>query len=650
MAIALILSILYIGVSAQSDEAVLFSVNETPVSVSEFSYIYEKNNRDNASYTKESLEEYLDLYINFKLKVERARELGLHESDSYKAELEGYRKQLADSYVIDREVIDKMVDKIYERKKQDVEVQHVLVSIKRKASDQDETAAYDRIQAVASELQSGKSFEEVVKLYSDDKNSKDNGGNIGYITAALPDGYVELEDAAYDNEVGEISEIIRTDLGYHIIKVANKRPARGRMEAQHLLVRKKKNGRVVPNAKAAIDTMYAVIKANPLKFDGMAKTLSQDKKTAKDNGYLGFFGISEYEKSFEDAAFALANDGDISEPVETSVGYHIIKRKSKKKPETKDQIKSMVKSKLNIGERFDLQKKEVVESILTEAGYRLDEKALQTFKDSLNHTLFEYNWKPVTYPDQSLMTIGSDKYSINDFAHYSKISTKTRLRPRDKNIDKLVETLYENFKQDKAIEHVEGMLEEKYVDFKNLLREYQEGILLFEITKNEVWDKATQDTTGLKNYFNANREKYIWEPRADITSYSIRATKEDLIDQITTDAQTMSPAELTTKYNIGGKELILYTEQKVERSNELARGLSFTEGTVSTPQINKGLQVTTFNKIEATYPAAKKTIKESRGYVISDYQDQLEKQWIESLRERYDIDINKKVLKKLIAK
>ena len=201
---------------------------------------------------------------------------------------------------------------------------------------------------------------------------------------------------------------------------------------------------------------------------------------------------------------------------------------------------------------------------------------------------------------------------------------------------------------DEAIAYIEGQLEDRYVEFKNLLREYEEGILLFEITKNAVWDKAAQDTVGLKRYYSLNQNKYIWEPRADISSYTIRSVDTDLLNQIIAYAKANSPEETKEHFNTGTTELVMHQASTVERSSDLAKGVIFKEGTITTPDINQGLRITRFKKVEEVYPASKKTLKESRGYVISDYQDQLEREWIADLRERYDVDINKRVLRSLI--
>ncbi len=632
---------------AQNDK-VLFTVGDDKVTVSEFTYIYEKNNRDRALYDKESLEEYLELYSNFKLKVHQAKELGMNQAESYKAELAGYRRQLADSYVIDREVNDQMVEQIYERNKLDVHLKHILIPLKRRPSTAEQKAALDKLAQVNKALDAGTKFEEVAMLMSGDKGSSSSGGDIGYMTAGLPDGYVELEEAMYNTPVGSHVGPIRTDFGYHWVKVEETRPARGRMELSHILVRKLNKGKATKDPEGLINTIHKTLIENPGLFEDVVKTSSQDEKTKNAKGYLGYIGIGQYAKIFEDAAFNLTEDGQISMPIETSAGYHIIKRISKKSPDSREQIAAKIKDRRNTGERFNIQKVKVVEQIQKEAGYQLNAEALKEFKESLDNQFFDFNWNTPKYADTPLFNYGDRISTIKTFGEYVKKNNKIRIRGKNNGIDETVGELFQNYVSDEAIAYIEGQLEDRYVEFKNLLREYEEGILLFEITKNAVWDKAAADTVGLKRYYSLNQNKYIWEPRADISSYSVRTVDIDLLNQIMAYAKVNSPGETKEHFNTGETELVMHQASTVERSSDLAKGVIFKEGTITKPDINQGLRITRFRKVEGVYPASKKTLKESRGYVISDYQDQLEREWIADLRQRYNVNINKRVLRSLI--
>jgi len=226
-----------IAVFAQADADVLFTVEDSPVYVGEFKYIYEKTNQDNADYSQASVEEYLELYKKFKLKVQRAKDIKLDTIQALKKELNGYRKQLANSYLIDKEVTERLIKEAYERKKIDVNISHIMVQLPKGATPQDTLAKFNKIMDLYSQLEAGKKFEELVPQ-SEDKSSIKKRGNLGFVTAVLPSGFYTLENAAYNTTVGGYSKPIRTGVGYHIIQNNGKRPARGEIEAAHILIRK----------------------------------------------------------------------------------------------------------------------------------------------------------------------------------------------------------------------------------------------------------------------------------------------------------------------------------------------------------------------------------------------------------------------------
>jgi len=622
-----------------------------PVYASEFKYIYEKNNRDNADYSKESLEEYLNLYINFKLKVRKAKEKKYDQSPQYKEELAGYRRQLADSYVIDKEVIDRIVDQIYERQRYDVGLQHILSALPAKAPDDRVRKEYDEIVNTAKVIKEGLSFEDAVERFSEDPNSASLEGDIGYVTTTLPDGYVQLEDEAYRLKVGEISGPIRTDLGWHLIKLRDKRPARGTMEVAHILLRKERNGIPLAAVDSKLNSIKAKIEAGELTFAEAAKRNSEDAKTSREGGYLGFFGIGEYEAEFEATAFGLSEDGKLSVPVETSIGWHLIKRISKRAPADKKALKARVKSQMSSGVRFDKIKAEVVENLQQEAKFKENIKALDVFVDSLDMDFFDYNWKRPKYPKLELQSYEGDTYTIQDLAAFAKQSGKLRLKAKgQRSPQELALEVYREFTNNNAIAYAESRLEERYADFRNLMREYEEGILLFEITKDNVWDMAAKDTTGLKAYFEDHKYEYKWKKRAKLVSYSLRTVDPNLVAKILNDSRTLTATGLASKYNTPEKELVMYNEEVLESGSKSLEGMVIAKGSISTPTINNGLKISTFKKIDDVIEPAPKTLKEAKGYIISDYQDVLEQQWIEELKKAYKVSLKKKTLKSLIKK
>jgi len=633
-------------VSAQ-DKA-LFSIDDREVTLDEFKYIYEKNNRDKADYTEKSVKEYLDLYVNFKLKVHKAKELGYDKTDTYQSELAGYRSQLADSYVIDKEVLSKMAQEIYERQQKDIELQHLFLGIAAKSSRED----LDKVRANAKKIRSqiGKelTWERAVAMHSQDRASAQYNGDIGFINAPLPEGFVALEEAAYTLPVGGISDPVQTKNGFHIIKVVSSRPARGEMEAKHLLIRKEKNDIPLANAYPRVKKIYDQINNGERTFEQATIISSEDTDTKGNEGYLGFFTIGQYDRAFEDAAFGLDKDGMVSEPVETSVGWHIIKRISKRSFDELSIIQERLKNAPLQGERFERKRSDVVAEIQAAANYKEDRKLLDKYINTLTEDYFTYKWQLSGTPEGVLVSYGDDKYGTADFADFLKKSAKSRMRDKGQlDIKTSVTALFEEFSKEKAISYSEDRLEDQYPEFRNLMREYREGILLFDIAKDHVWDKAASDTMAIEKYFENHRDDYKWEERYQLTKYTVKSVTPLEITKILNKARTISDPEALLQEVNKDKEVLLYKEEVLEASHQSLEGMTLREGFVTSPSFNNKLRVTTFTKVEEIIPARPKTLKEAKGYVISDYQDQLKKEWTSKLRNNYKVKINQKRLKSL---
>ena len=633
---------------AQSD--ILFTIDKHPVTTSEFKYIYEKNNREEADYSSKSIEDYLELYINFKLKVQKAKDLKYDQNQSYQNELAGYRAQLADSYIINKEVVARVASEIHQRQSEDVALNHILIPLDANAADQAVVNAKNKITNVYKQIEGGMSFEQAVQQFSLDRGSAAMGGDIGYINAPLPEGFLALEDAAYSLKKGDISSPIRTDMGFHILKIRDKRPARGEMEAKHLLIRKQSNGIPLAGGFVKAENIYQSISSGKETFESATVKFSEDKDTKGNEGHLGFFTIGQYEQSFEDAAFGLENDGDVSKPVETSIGWHIIKRVSKRPLTSKSDIEARVKSQPKQGDRFEKHQSEVVEMLKKEGNFNDDIRVLQLFISDLDDSFYSYKWTPKTYEATPLLSIGDQKVNLDEFVTFAKKQNKIRMRAKGtKSLEEASYEVYHNFVNERVIAFAEGSLEDRYPEFKNLMREYKEGILLFDITKDFVWDKAAADTAAIRKYYTANLNEYVWKDRVTVTNYNVGTIIPTEITPILNASRTKNPAELTKQFN-KDRELVNFRQETLEKGNKALEGIVLNPGNITAPTFNHGLKVTTFKKVESIEPSRQKSLREARGYVISDYQSQLDKEWIAQLRKEYKISIKKKVLKGLIKK
>jgi peptidyl-prolyl cis-trans isomerase SurA len=639
------------AVAQSANDPVLFTVENTPVHVSEFTYIYSKTNGKNADFSKKSLDEYLDLYTKFKLKVQKAKDMRLDTVSQLKEELNGYRKQLADSYLIDKAVTEKLLLEAYERIKQDVDVSHVLVMLKPEATPADTLVAFQRALDIKKRLDSGDPFEVVAREMSDDKSAARNGGNIGFITAVFPSGLYALENAAYTLQEGKISNPLRSNAGYHIIKVNARRPARGEVEVAHILIRKTENDRAI--AKSRIDSIYQMLKTGG-DFDKMAQSLSEDAPTAQRNGYIGFISINRYERSFEEAAFNVKKDGEYSMPFESSVGWHIIKRISKKDIQPYSTEKSRLDNAIRKDGRFDQAKTAMLERIKRDAKFTEYPAVLNTFISTLADTFVTFKWKaPEVKSPELLFKMGKDfKVTLGDFTDYLGRAGATRVRQaKAGDVQKAAQALYQEFVNEQCMKYEETQLEAKYPDFKSLMREYEEGILLFEATKVLVWDKASEDSLGLAKFFETIKGKYRWEDRAVSSVYRISIENKDQVDAIRAYAQDHSADEVKAKFNTEEKILVNVESRSFEKgkSQEL-KSVEWKKGAMGPVDENARTKTIRFLKIEELLPPADKTLAEARGYIVADYQDTLERKWVDELKNTYKVKVNDKVLESLVKK
>jgi len=645
----LIISLVFLitQLSAQVDDPVLFTVHDRPVKVSEFNYIYQKNNGDKADFSKTSLDEYLDLYIKFKLKVAKARQLEYDTIQSLKDELAGYRKQLANAYLVDKEVSKDLVNEAYDRKLQDVKVSHILVSLPERVSQDREAEALDRIYLIKEKLDNGADFGMMAQTLSDDKRSAKSKGDLGWITAILPNGFYDFENALYTLPQGEISQPVRTRIGYHLIKVTNKREARGEINVSHILVRNTKNNRPFKGAAEKADSLYQLVKEGAI-FEQLAMQHSDDKTTSKDGGSLGFFGIGMYDLNFEDAAFALRQDGDVSQPIESKLGWHIIRRDAKKDYANEKKMKSRLKSAVSQNDRFAIARKKKIEQIKEEAGFSENVALVNDLTTQLDESFYSYKWVVPEVSDQTLASFGSDaNYTLADFANYCKENGRKRMRyDKEHPIGQAVNEMYALFIDEKTIAYEEANLERKYPDFKSLMREYSEGVLLFEVTKENVWDKASSDTTALKQFFAQHKSNYQWKKRAEISEYNVASTDKKLLREINKRAEKLDPEEVKKSIEEEFGLTVFLTTTVYEQDAKQIQHLKWKKGHHEV-LIDKARNDSTVRRINQLFPAAPKTLKESRGYVISDFQDVLESEWVDALRAEFPVNLNEDVLASL---
>lgn len=628
-------------INGQSDDPVLFTIDGNPVNASEFSYIYAKNNRNDADYSEASLREYLDLYTKFKLKVREAYAMELDTVAQLQAELAGYRKQLANSYLTDKEITERLVEEAFLRMQQDVHVAHILIKTNPQVST-DTLKAYEKIQDTYKQLMEGASWDKLTQEVSEDAATRNFKGDLGYITALLPNGFYAFETAAYTTTPGTFSKPVRTDLGYHIVKVLDLRPARGEMDISHILLRTKPDGSDNQAVKARIETLHAELDEGE-SFEVIAKNYSEDKVTGARGGGIGSITINQYETAFEDAVYALQNDGDYTEPVRSTLGWHIIKRVRMRPVKSLEASRKKIETQISRDERISIARSSMVERIKQEAGFSLNKSVFDEFVANAGDDLQTYRWKVPELSTVTMITLGGDTYTNTDFGNYILTNARARMgMPKGTSNQVILDKVLSDFVEEKALYFEEKNLAEKYPEFKSLMREYEEGILLFEATKINVWDRASKDTAGLAEFHAAHRMDYMWEERIEVATVTLDSASLSKLPTIKKWAESKSLAaveERAAKKNINME----VTKRIYQKDDDLPFGLTWAEN--ASADLPNG---TGFVKVEKVIPPTPKKLQEAMGYIIADYQDQLEKDWVAYLQQKYPVQVNEAVLMSLV--
>ncbi|MCB0684998.1 MAG: peptidylprolyl isomerase [Saprospiraceae bacterium] len=642
LSMIIFLLVVTFGFSFGQDK-VIFTVEDEPVYLDEFLYIYEKTNRDKADFSRASVEEYLDLYKKFKLKVHKARQMQLDTIQSLQAELAGYRKQLANAYLSDREVLESLTQEAYERMLKDISFSHILIKVATNASKEEEEKAYQKALKVLERLRGGEDFSKVALEVSDDPTVRKNDGRVGYVTAMLPDGFYDLETAIYTLPPRTFSRPIRSKLGFHIVMTDGERDARGEMEVSQILIRNKPN----LDSKNKIDSLYNLLEAGG-NFAELARKYSDDKNTASQGGYLGFFGINKYESIFENTAFRLKEDGEFSRPVRSSIGWHIIKRISHKPIPPYQEIRRTLEAKVKADSRYEVAEKSMLEKIKDENKFKELDWNRNLLLKEIGNDYLNYKWTaPESYTNQELFYIGDQPVKADKFLAYLTKNAASRLRiNRSMTPEQALNHLYEEFVEDSLKEYQESQLEIKYPEFKALMREYSEGILLFEATKMKVWDKASEDSTGLREYFMQHRNNYLWPERALVETITINSTDDAVINKILKQIPKKSGIKLIKKFN---KDAEVIKSQTILRDKEeLDPALTWTKNSMTAVEKNEEKGTTTLKRVAEIVTPQPKNLEEARGYVIADYQDFLEKKWVEDLMKEFTVKVNEDVVNSII--
>jgi peptidyl-prolyl cis-trans isomerase SurA len=627
-----------------SQDEILLTIDNKPFMLSEFERIYHKNNSIQG-YEKKSADEYLDLFINYKLKVLEAESLGYDTMQSFIKELNSYREQLAKPYLQDRQLIDKLVDEAYYRTINEVNASHILIRLPSNPSTEDTLNAYNRIMEIRKRIIDGEDFEKIAHAESEDPSAKTNGGLLGWFSAF--NMTYPFEQVTYQTNIGEISMPVRTRFGYHLIKINQKRPSLGEILLAHIMIRSDKNDSKenAERAKEKIFNCYDMLQKDSL-FSKVAKSFSEDAGTAQNGGLMRWIKSGELPPVIEEQVFALKEKGDYTVPLHSDFGWHIFQLQNKRLLPSFNHVKLVLEERVLADERGKMAEQKIIDRIKKESDFKIYPENIRELADKMDSSLYIGQWRMLSEGDylEPVFTIYGKDFTQKDLANYV---TKTRQYRKELSIASIVDRRCTELINQELIKAEKALLEEKYPEFRNLMEEYHDGILLFNITDDKVWKKAVRDTIGLKAYFDQHRNDYIWKERADVSVYTVND-----------DSYLKASEKLARKrvaLNLSAKDFISsickndssacisIEDKKYEKGDSgFPNQLKWRKGSLKTYQQNNLTKIAVVNSI---IPPTQKSLGEIRGQVTADYQNYIEDQWIAELRSKYAVKVNHDILK-----
>ena len=649
---------LFANAQSKLDNQVLMTIGNEDITVKEFTDVYYKNNLKSDVIEKKTVDEYLDLFTTFRMKVMEAERQQLDTSAKFQKELAGYRKQLAKPFMSSDDITEELVEEAYQRKLKDIRASHILIRCDKNALPSDTLKAYNKAMNIRKKaLAKDADFGALADQYSEDPSAKGmeasdqaparpgNHGDLGYFSVF--DMVYPFETGAYNTKEGEISMPVRSDFGYHIIKVNSITDALGSIQAAHIFLQIPFDAPAEDEAamKQKADNIYKELMAQDGKnWSEMVKQYTDDKGTIARDGALSNFTVSRIVPEFIEACKSLEK-GQIAKPVRTMYGYHIIKLLDYSGVGSFEKEKKALTERIEKDMRSKKSEEMVLKQVKSEYHFKQNDKNLETFIASVDSTILRAAYEPAANVDMNavLFSLDNNNTKVSDFVAYIKnnMSPQRYVTPAT-----YAYQLYENFSKETAMNYADAHLEEKYPEFKALVKEYRDGILLFDLMDKEVWDKAVKDTLGLQEFHDRNASKYMWGNRVYATIISV-TRPESLpmvnalldsgiaLDSLKSTIQRDSiPAVFVRKgyYQKGDNQYVDKTEWKVGVRNEIPSTVD---------------QSTTIVCIRELRNPEPKTLKEARGLVTSDYQMELEQEWVQTLKERYPVKINEKVLDKV---
>lgn len=632
--------------SSPSEEAYLISIDGEPVPAEEFLYVLSKNKApsdENALVSPEEFEENFRLFINYKLKVTEAEALGYHESEEFIEEFGAFREDIRRPFLLENEVQEGELQKAYNRLKEIVKASHILLSFPENASLEDSLTVLRMAKKIQSEAMEGADFNQLAVTHSQDPSVETNRGNLGYFTAMQM--VYPFEAATYNLRVGEVSEPVLTDYGYHLIKLEDRRPNPGEIRVSHLLVRTNAGDAMSEDrAKRKIADIYEQLLKDTNTWEDIVSTFSEDPGTRESGGLLPWFGVGSIVPEFEQAAFGLQDIGEISNPVKTPFGYHIIRLEEVKPVAAYEELEQTLKSRILRDSRSNLIRSQVIAMQMAkydaeenDSTFLVLEKTFQQGSNLPPESLHE-KWENEGLGNAWVLRIGTDTLKVEDFWRFIMDESTSAKANRKTGF----ESWKDGFVETQLKEAEERDLLKNNKDYRLLVQEFREGILLFNLMNELVWQKAIIDSVGQRTYYEAHLDRYYWQERVPSLVVKItqphdeeiaklrkflenRAYEKGLEPVIQETFLERFPLLFTSE-----DRLVETTDNPIFKDLDLSK--TFHEKTVNGTQYF----ILTGDKL----PEGPKKFEETRGKVIQDYQAYLDESLINQLQEKYSVKIN----------
>jgi peptidyl-prolyl cis-trans isomerase SurA len=634
-----------IATAQETPKKVLFTIDKTPYYTDEFKRVYNKNIDLVKDESQKDLNQYLNLYVGYKLKINKAYKLGLQDNPKYINELSSYRTQLAKNYLTDVKVTNELVREAYDRSLKEINGSHILFLVDENATAADTLKGYNKAVAVLKKIQAGEDFGTLAQEFSEDPSAKENSGNLGFFSVFRM--VYPFETGAYKTAIGSVSKPIRSRFGYHLIKVNNTRANRGEVVVSHIMLMKAEDKDSNIKNEARIQELNQKLQQGE-SFEEVAKQFSEDKSSASNGGKMAPFSSGALSsEEFENIAFGLTEEAPLSQPFETSFGWHIVKLSEKRAPKSFDEMKADLEVKISRDERSRLIQNSITEKLRKQLKVSKDKKVYTAVEKVFTNTFYEGLWTSdaVKVPlKETVLTINEAQFSGKDFLNFVQKSQKTALDI--KPLKTMVSVLFEQFIDEELNKYYNVNLENEFPEFANVMSEYRDGLLLFDLMEKEIWEKSKSDSIGLQAFYENNKEKYQWNKRYDVLVVS--STKQDYIKKVQKMLKKgKSAAEIKEALNSGTELEVIEKEGLFEEgSTVLPKNIQDKKGVTAVVKEGDYYFV---SRVKNSIPAGQKTFQECEGKVINDYQQYLEENWVADLKDEFIIEINQEVFEQVKA-